>query len=347
MRSWVTGLACVVSLLGVSEARATGPTKPVAALLVNQHIRLGQSVGSPTDGHLIGGTHLLEAPYVRVLPAYANDDAQWGLGSLVSLIDWSARAVRRQFPDAVLSVGHLSRRGGGDIDRHASHESGRDADLSFYIKNQTNHPLYSDHMVSFRGDGTAPSWPWAAFDDAKNWALVAGIVQEPFAHVTYIFVASPLRARLLAYAAHIGAPPAIRNRAAELMVQPHGSLPHDDHFHVRIGCPTGMTACIELPTRAKATRAIARHGAAGAHLIASNTAAPPTAGRTHATHSVAQAKSAAPVAPPAPASAPAAEPTVDVDATPAPTHSAVLVTPFDDVDGDSAPKLDPGRVDIQ
>ena len=31
----------------------------------------------------------------------------------------------------------------------------------FYIKNQLGHPLYSDHMVAFRGDGTAPSWPRA------------------------------------------------------------------------------------------------------------------------------------------------------------------------------------------
>ncbi len=324
MRRWLSGLLCAASLVTLStqaEAQPHMRTPTVAAALIEQHVRMGQSVGSPTDGHLIGGSRLGDAPYLRFLPAYASEDARWGLGSLVAMIDRSARAVRRQFPDAVLSIGHLSRRGGGDIDRHASHESGRDADLSFYIRGQNSHPLYSDHMVAFRGDGTAPSWPGAFFDDAKNWSLVASIVEDPTVRVTYIFVAAPLRARLLAYAARISAPPAVRNRAAELMVQPRGSLPHDDHFHVRIGCPTGMTACIELPTH---KHLMARHmgPSASSRMVAS--AKPPAhpAPRT-STHA------SEPALPPeAPKTAVPAD-----DAPPPPTNAAVLVTPFDDVDG--------------
>jgi penicillin-insensitive murein endopeptidase len=291
---------------------------------------LGRSVGSPTDGHLIGGSHLDDGPYIRSLSMYAGSDDRWGLGSLVAMIDRSARAVHRQFPDAILSVGHLSRRGGGDIDRHASHESGRDADLSFYIRGQTNHPLYSDHMVSFRGDGTAPSWPGAFFDDAKNWALVSAITQETHAHVTYIFVAAPLRARLLAYAAHIGAPLDVRNHAAELMVQPRGSLPHDDHFHVRIGCPTGMSACIELPTRPKV-------------MVAARTrhASPLASSKTLATPALHH-----PTEPKAPASPPPPEDAPEDDASPAVT-SAVLASPFDDVDGPADPTPSARHREIQ
>ena len=209
----------------------------------------GLSVGSPTDGHLVGGAHLDESPWLRVTPCYQGEDVRWGLEGLVSLIDHGARAVRKQFPDSVLSVGHLSRRGGGDLDRHASHESGRDADVGFYITNQQGKPIYADHFVRFLGDGTAPSWPGARFDDARNWAFIASIVTDAHAHVSYLFVASPLRARLLAYAQKIGAPYATRVRASELMAQPRGALPHDDHFHVRISCPPSMEACIELPTR--------------------------------------------------------------------------------------------------
>jgi penicillin-insensitive murein endopeptidase len=106
--------------------------------------------------------------------------------------------------------------------------------------------------VAFKGDGTASSWPGAQFDDAKNWQLVTSFVNDANAHVTHIFVASPIRARLLAYAEKIGAPAATRTRAAELMAQPRGSLPHDDHFHVRVACPPGSTElssnkCIEIP----------------------------------------------------------------------------------------------------
>ncbi len=209
----------------------------------------GLSIGSPTEGHLVGGAHLEASPWLRITPCYEGEDVRWGLDSLVSLVDHGARSVRKEFPDSVLSVGHLSRRGGGDVDRHASHESGRDADVGFYITNQQGKPIYADHFVRFLGDGTAPTWPGAKFDDARNWAFVASIVTDGRARVSHLFVASPLRTRLLTYAQRIGAPYATRVRASEVMAQPRGSLPHDDHFHVRISCPAFMEACVELPTR--------------------------------------------------------------------------------------------------
>src|SRR5262249_22392235 len=79
----------------------------------------------------------------------------------------------------------------------------------------------------------------------------------------------PIRARLLAYAEKIGAPANIRNRAAELMAQPKGALPHDDHFHVRLGCPSGMQECIEQPQARHGHHhgavAVAGHSAPSAH----------------------------------------------------------------------------------
>jgi penicillin-insensitive murein endopeptidase len=209
-------------------------------------LRFGKSVGSPTAGHLLGGSRLDDTPYLHVLPHDVPGDVRWGLTPLVSMIDRGARTVQKKYPGSVLEVGHLSRAGGGDVGDHASHESGRDADIAFYVKNNVEKQVFSDHMVQFRGDGSAPSWPGAKFDDAKNWALISSFVQDP-ANVTHIFVSAPIRARLLAYAEKNGAAPAVRNRAAELMMQPHGSLPHDDHFHVRIGCPAGQRECVENP----------------------------------------------------------------------------------------------------
>ncbi len=336
---WLSYAASAAALTTAVPAGAA-PSRPLA-LLVDQHLRMGQSIGSPTEGKLIGGSRLEEGPYLRLLPVYAADDARWGLGSLIALVDRSAHAVRRQFPDAVLSVGQLSRRGGGDIERHASHESGRDADLSFYIRSQTSHPLYSDHMVAFRGDGTAPSWPGAFFDDARNWSLISSIVQDPHARVTYIFVAAPLRARLLAYAAHIGAPPAVRSKAAELMVQPRGSLPHDDHFHVRIACPSGMIGCIELPTHAHPKSMMAHH---------TPSAPPGPATARTATRAASAPAHGAPLGhraePDRPDQPDPEEP------PPAPSTAAILATPFDDVDGAFDPDgrrgpHEPPHVDIQ
>jgi penicillin-insensitive murein DD-endopeptidase len=218
-------------------------------LAASVHVQLpeGRSVGSPTNGRLVGGAHLADAPYLRVMPADQAGDVRWGLGALVGMVERAAQRVRHLYPGAVLNVGHLSKAGGGGIEQHASHESGRDVDLPFYVFDAHNRQIFADHMVAFRADGTSASWPGAHFDDAKNWALIAALLEDPVARVTHVFVAAPLRARLLSYAEHAGVPEAIRTRAAFAMVQPHGTLPHDDHFHIRIACPSGMTTCIENP----------------------------------------------------------------------------------------------------
>jgi len=286
-------------------------------------MRFGRSIGSPTDGHLVGGMRVEDAPYLRIVPTYAGSDVRWGLEPLVTMIDRAARQVRRQFPDAVTSVGHLSRAGGGDLDRHRSHESGRDADIGFFVHSSSGQPLLASRFVAFEGDGKAPSWPGAYFDDAKNWALVSAMVSDPEAHVTHIFVAAPLRARLLAYAERMGAPAAIRMRAAELLQQPHGALPHDDHFHVRIGCPAHMSGCVENPA------ARLRHPASV--MARGRRVGPLPHGLV--THPPAPSAAPAPPAGPVPGAKPDENPADQAEPVEPDAPPAVMPSPVDDVDG--------------
>jgi penicillin-insensitive murein endopeptidase len=310
---------------GPSQAHAGGTRMAVRSSLGPAALRFGLSLGSPTEGHLIGGAHLVPTEYLRIEPADTAGDVRWGLEPLVGMLDRAGRAVRRQHPGTVLSVGHLSREGGGDIEQHRSHESGRDADVAFYVRGAAGRQLLSPHFVAFRADGTAPTWPGAYFDDARNWTLVSSLVGDPEAHVTHLFVASPLRARLLAYAEHAGAPQAIRMRAAELMQQPHGVLPHDDHFHVRIGCPAHMSGCVENPTLrvARHERYLEPHGARDASDALRGHATP-----THALITPAPKRAPAPEYAPAPEPAPAPDPEAEPAAPPAQRS-----LPIDDVDG--------------
>jgi penicillin-insensitive murein endopeptidase len=291
-----------------------GPLGPLGP----ESLRFGRSLGSPTEGHLIGGAHLTETEYLRIEPADTAGDVRWGLEPLVTMLDRAARAVRRQFPGTLTSVGHLSREGGGDVDRHRSHESGRDADVVFFVRGANGRQLLSPRFVSFRADGTAPSWPGAYFDDARNWALVDALISDNEAHVTHLFVAAPLRSRLLAYAERIGAPSNLRMRAAELMQQPRGVLPHDDHFHVRIGCPAHMSGCVENPT------------------LRTLRSSPPLFAQGHRTGSTVHAlitpapKRGASISTP-PSVVPADEPQEPVGEPASPPPSVTL--PVDDVDG--------------
>jgi penicillin-insensitive murein endopeptidase len=236
-------LVALGSLMGwATLSRATAPppqrpAKPTASASF--------SIGSPNHGRLDNGKRLTSAPYLRVVPYYAESTARWGLPSLVGLIDRAARRVARRFPDAVLSVGDLSRREGGELERHHSHKTGRDADLGFYLRNPGDKPLLPERFITFSARGEATDLPGAVFDDARNWALVEALIDDGEARVSHIFVARHIRARLLRYADKHGVASELRHRAADVMMQPSQAA-HDDHFHVRIGCPPDQgRRCVE------------------------------------------------------------------------------------------------------
>ena len=88
--------------------KASSPTMVTARVAANAAaFRFGKSVGSPTEGHLLGGARLEDTPYLHVLPHDLPGDVRWGLTPLVSMIDRGARTVQKKFPGSVLEVGHL------------------------------------------------------------------------------------------------------------------------------------------------------------------------------------------------------------------------------------------------
>ena len=219
-----------------------------------------ESIGSPNEGFLKGGVHLdLSRPYFRVVPAYESGDVRWGLPQLVNMIDRAARTVHKRYPGSVLDVGDMSKRGGGDLLRHHSHESGRDADLGFYAVDAKNRQVHAHTLVKFDQAMASPTVPGARYDLARNWTFVQEILTDPAARVSHIFIAEWIRHELLAYArprvSH-----ALWERAAMVMMQPSDSLPHDDHIHVRISCPHELrSSCIELAVAAPHGRGRVAH----------------------------------------------------------------------------------------
>lgn len=210
-----------------------------------------ESIGPPNDGRLKGGVHLnVSKPYFRVVPAYASGDVRWAHPVMIHMLDRAARNTRRRFPGAVLDVGDLSQKGGGNVLRHHSHESGRDADVGFYALDAKGKQVHGRTFVRFNADLASPNYPGARFDLARNWGFVQELVTDPVARVSHIFIAEWLKRELLAYAKK-HATRAAYERAALVMMQPHNSLPHDDHFHVRISCPRAANSqCVELAKNA-------------------------------------------------------------------------------------------------
>ena len=190
------------------------------------------------------------------------------MSSLVKVIDRAAQRVERKYKGSVLGVGELSAKRGGDIHRHRSHESGRDADLGFYLVNSKGKPLPPREFSRVDSELRA-SAAGGRFDLQRNWMLVSELLSDPAAHVTHIFVSEAIRAELLDYARKSGASSALRRRAAFALMQPTGSLPHDDHFHVRIACPKGDSRCVETPHNAPHKTRVAKTKRASRARVAS------------------------------------------------------------------------------
>jgi penicillin-insensitive murein DD-endopeptidase len=220
----VLALVSLVTVLALpGRAWAVKPARAVSA----------QSVGAPNEGHLIGGKQLRSSSSLR-----AVGSLRWGVPELVDMLVRSSEVVAKKHPGSVLTVGDLSRRGGGDVDGHRSHESGRDADVAFYLR-KGKKPFVAPRFVKFEDSLEAARPAGVSFDADRNWALVHAWLTDPRASVLQIFVANHLRKELLLAAQRSGASESIQKRATEVLVEPKNALPHDDHFHVRVACPRG------------------------------------------------------------------------------------------------------------
>ena len=203
--------------------------------------RVGDSIavshGAPNRGRLVDGVQLQGSERIRIVPAYAGVDSRWGVAELVAMLERAAEVVHQRHPTSVLSVGDISSRSGGQLREHLSHQSGRDVDIGFYMLDQRGRPVYLPRFWEVQADGTCAANRAVRFDDARNWTLIEALLTDKGASVQRIFVSNDVRARLLREAERRQVPLAIRLRAARVMMQPRGTTPHADHFHVRIGCP--------------------------------------------------------------------------------------------------------------
>jgi penicillin-insensitive murein endopeptidase len=196
------------------------------------------SIGTPDHGRLIGAVRLRQSDSVRFVRYYTARGNVYATPELTALLERVGQRVGTLFPGARLSVGELSRRRGGDIAGHAGHESGREADVSFYLLDQRGMPHEPERYATIRADGTAePPFESLRLDEVRTWALVDALLADADVPVVLIYVSNPVRERLLAAGRAAGAGPATLERAAQVMRQPASGHPHANHLHIRIACP--------------------------------------------------------------------------------------------------------------
>lgn len=249
-------VVCGVGIaVGVAPAAAS-PSANIEAKIESTKIARpargrSRSVNYPWDGQLKNGQKVRESKFIRYIPEDVPAGRFFGTTQMVNLIERAARRVASKYPGAKLSVGELSSAQGGDIAGHRSHESGRDADIGFYVKGSDGKPFNYQANVPFSAAGRGSDAHVAdanlRFDDARNWELVARLLSDPDARVQYIFVARVIKARLLRQAVRRKASAQTIERAETVMVEPARGNPHRSHFHVRIYCaPSDRPMCRDL-----------------------------------------------------------------------------------------------------
>lgn len=208
------------------------------------------SYGRPNRGRLIDGVKLPDAgPGFVTGPIWKARGNRYGTDELVTLLKGVSRRMKKKSRDARLVVADLSgTRGGAAHTFHRSHQSGRDVDLLYYVRDAEGKQVEADVMRVLDGKGVARDGSGITFDVARNWQLIKELLTAREAYVQYIFVYRPLAEKLIEHATQIGEPAALVARAAKAVKQPGDSAPHNDHMHVRIYCPPTdrMYGCVDI-----------------------------------------------------------------------------------------------------
>ncbi|MBN2722477.1 MAG: penicillin-insensitive murein endopeptidase [Deltaproteobacteria bacterium] len=200
------------------------------------------TIGSPWNGALHKGRKIpVRGKGYMVLPRTIKRGHYYGTSALINLIRDTASRISKSYPGSKLTVGDLSRSTGGFAPGHRSHQSGRDVDLGFYILSTKHHyRVIKDNFPRFNNiaRGVGP-YKNLILDLERNWELVELLTKHP-SNVIMIIVSKEIKSLLLNYAQAVARPPATIAKAKRLMVYAPW---HEDHFHVRIGCPPGQKWC--------------------------------------------------------------------------------------------------------
>ena len=217
----IAGLMLVVSGDAI-RAREPTRTRP-GGLRVPSSGEPSASVGAVHHGRLVHPAVLTSTSTMRV-----RDGANFGTQELVTVISRAVAAVNARFPKTpVLTVGDLSREGGGFLSGHQSHQAGRDADLGFY-------------MADGRARRTFEKATPKSIDAARMWTLLEAMLDS--GELEYAFIAYPLQKPIYEYARDVAKvsearlayyfqyPRKVSERVGIIRHIPN----HANHLHVRV-----------------------------------------------------------------------------------------------------------------
>jgi penicillin-insensitive murein endopeptidase len=207
------------------------------------------SMGKPQRGWLVDGARIPdkgEGFFTR--ETWRDRGNRYGTDELVDLL---TAVSRRMIPKSKqrIVIADLSAKGGGVVRAwHVAHQSGRDVDLLYYVRDNTGKAVEADAMRVFDATGKAKDGSGYTVDVPRMWELAKEFLTAPEAAVQWLFIYQPLANRILDYAIAQHEPDALVEKARRALKQPGNGAPHDDHMHVRVYCSKAdkMYGCLDI-----------------------------------------------------------------------------------------------------
>jgi len=178
-----------------------------------------------SDGFLLNAPRLKDGPLwdTRRYKNYATPEA-------ITAIKAGVYALHLSAPDAPTTIiGDLSKRYGGHFPPHLSHQSGRDADIGYFVRGPLGRRLKGLMKTSYR-----------QLDAEKTWAFLEGMLKTGL--VEQIYMDYKLQKKVYRHARRSGVAPALLKRWLSFPFTRGGVIRHlkghDDHIHVRFKAPS-------------------------------------------------------------------------------------------------------------
>lgn len=207
------------------------------------------AIGAPNDGHLPNGIQMPKNDrlYMRRRPGY-----MWGSAYLVANLQKAIATFRQDLDfDDVLVLSDISKKGGGELRPHKSHQQGRDIDIWL----PTLRGVFKPKYLSESGDAEWGRRPEPSEADwFATWGLVRALAQT--GAVQDVFLDLSLHDRVYNAAKLMGA----TQEELDAMIQWPRKYPpmsvilkhsdyHIHHIHVRFKCAPYEKACRPRPAR--------------------------------------------------------------------------------------------------
>lgn len=195
------------------------------------------SMGKPQRGWLVNGARIPdkgEGFFTR--ETWKNRGNRYGTDEMVDLLTAVSRRMTSKSKQRLVIADISKKRGGEAREWHASHQSGRDVDLLYYVRDKAGKPVEPDAMRVFDAAGNAKDGSGYTVDVPRMWMVVKEFLTAPEAPVQWIFIFQPLADRIVQHAIDLHEPEALIAKAKRALKQPGNGAPHHDHMHVRIYC---------------------------------------------------------------------------------------------------------------